>query len=293
MPLFKINTDHSISKIPSRNVDLERDVQNLIEKNLKESLDIDFVASEYVIQGGRIDTLGIDGNGSPVVIEYKKGSNSSIISQGGFYFAWLLDHKEAFEKLIQGKGIEINVNWESPRLICIAEDFNFYDYSAIKMLSIKVELLKYRFYGDDLIYVTADRPIEVEERMKGKTLVPHKTPSSSLTVTDVDSFLESISVEKRKLFQSIREQILALSSDVQEKVNKSGISFRTSILFCDTYPLNFKEIVVCFPKKLLTDEVITKYELEVGKRWVTLRITSEEGVKHCIEIAEQTYQATL
>jgi RecB family endonuclease NucS len=42
---------------------------------------------------GRIDSLGLDENGSPVIFEYKRTSNEDVINQGLFYLDWLMNHK--------------------------------------------------------------------------------------------------------------------------------------------------------------------------------------------------------
>ena len=66
----------------------EKSLQTLIEKNLEGFLGVRFLASEYVTgktHGGRIDTLGIDENGCPVIIEYKRSLNQNVINQGLFY----------------------------------------------------------------------------------------------------------------------------------------------------------------------------------------------------------------
>jgi hypothetical protein len=66
----------------------EKSLQTLIEKNLEVFLGVRFLASEYVTgktHGGRIDTLGIDENGCPVIIEYKRSLNQNVINQGLFY----------------------------------------------------------------------------------------------------------------------------------------------------------------------------------------------------------------
>lgn len=55
---------------------MEKSLQNLMESNLDTLLGVSFLASEYrtgKTHGGRIDTLGIDENGSPVIIEHKPG----------------------------------------------------------------------------------------------------------------------------------------------------------------------------------------------------------------------------
>ena len=61
------------------------------------------LASEYSTgpkHGGRIDTLGIDENGNPVIIEYKRATNENVINQGLFYLDWLLDHRAEFKLLV-------------------------------------------------------------------------------------------------------------------------------------------------------------------------------------------------
>jgi hypothetical protein len=42
---------------------------------------------------GRIDSLGIDETGSPVIFEYKRSRDENVINQGLFYLDWLLDHQ--------------------------------------------------------------------------------------------------------------------------------------------------------------------------------------------------------
>ena len=64
------------------------------------------LGSEYVtgkVHGGRIDTLGIDENAYPVIIEYKRAVNENVVSQGLYYLDWLLDHKAEFKLLVLEK----------------------------------------------------------------------------------------------------------------------------------------------------------------------------------------------
>ena len=49
---------------------------------------------------GRIDTLGLDENGCPVIVEYKRHNNENVINQGLFYPDWLFDHKADFRLLV-------------------------------------------------------------------------------------------------------------------------------------------------------------------------------------------------
>jgi len=80
----------------------EREIQSLSEKNLEVFFGIRFLASEHSTGSkhkGRIDSLGIDENDCPVIIEYKLDSKENVINQGLFYLDWLMDHKANFEML--------------------------------------------------------------------------------------------------------------------------------------------------------------------------------------------------
>ena len=105
MALFKIQ-NNKVKKLLTTKLSREKNLQSLFEENLEEILNITFLASEYSTSfGGRIDTLGIDKNGAPVIIEYKKNQNDNVINQGLSYLRWLLDHKADFEMLCRDKNI--------------------------------------------------------------------------------------------------------------------------------------------------------------------------------------------
>lgn len=103
MPLFKTN-NHKAQKLLRKDFANEKELQHFVENNLDELFGIRFLASEYSTNhGGRIDSLGLDENNSPVIIEYKWGENSAIINQGLFYLDWLVEHIADFQLLVQKK----------------------------------------------------------------------------------------------------------------------------------------------------------------------------------------------
>lgn len=86
LKIFKLSSDH-VTELAVSSMALEKSLQSLIEKHLDTFLGITFLASEFSTgskTGGRMDTLGIDENGAPVIIEYKKASNANVINQGLF-----------------------------------------------------------------------------------------------------------------------------------------------------------------------------------------------------------------
>ena len=101
---------------------LERSLQALIESNLDEMLGIRFLATEHSTgakHGGRIDTLGLDENDCPVIIEYKRAVSENVINQGLFYLDWLNDHQADFRWLVMeklGKAVAESIDWSGTRL---------------------------------------------------------------------------------------------------------------------------------------------------------------------------------
>ncbi len=67
--------DQGAVEIPGAAIQVEKSLQTLFEGNLEALLGIRFIATEHStgpVHGGRIDTLGLDEDNSPVIIEYKR-----------------------------------------------------------------------------------------------------------------------------------------------------------------------------------------------------------------------------
>lgn len=66
------HTNGTVEELPGTSVTVEESLQVLFEKNLDTLLSIRFLESEYStgpVHRGRIDTLGIDEDHAPVIIE--------------------------------------------------------------------------------------------------------------------------------------------------------------------------------------------------------------------------------
>jgi len=107
LKLFRADTTNSgMIEVMPRLAEVEADVQGLVEAHMETLLGVRFLASEYdtgPVHGGRIDSLGLDENGSPVIVEYKRGVDAGVINQGLFYLAWLMDHRAEFEHLVRDR----------------------------------------------------------------------------------------------------------------------------------------------------------------------------------------------
>ncbi|MBP7646548.1 MAG: DUF91 domain-containing protein [Comamonas sp.] len=155
--LFHIDALGQAAEIAGTAARLEKPLQQLMEVNLEALLGIRFLASELStgkVHGGRIDTLGLDENHCPVIIEYKRSVGENVINQGLFYLDWLMDHQADFKWLVMdklGAAVAASIDWSAPRLLCVAADFTKYDRHAVQQIQRNIELLRYRHFGSDLL----------------------------------------------------------------------------------------------------------------------------------------------
>lgn len=242
MALFKINGS-VVKKITAKDLDLEKNLQSLFEQNLEEILNIDFLAHEYSTSfGGRIDTLGIDKNGSPCIIEYKKNQNDSVINQGLAYLRWLLDHKADFEILCQNNKLEIEIDWDSPRVICIAESYNKFDVDTADILPINIELLRYRIYDENILYLEPENYQKVKISTSGivkKGKIQKEKNTQLQKVYSIEDHLAGINKETLGLFQELREYILSLDQNIAEEAKAKYIAYKTSTNFVDIVVMQY------------------------------------------------------
>lgn len=65
-----------------------------------------------------------------------------------------MDHKAEFKLLVFekfGQEFADQIEWSSPRLLCIAGDFTKYDEHAVNQINRNIELVRYKKYEDGLL----------------------------------------------------------------------------------------------------------------------------------------------
>jgi predicted transport protein len=227
--LFQMS-DSGVQELEGHSVSVEKSLQALIEKQLEPLLGVRFLASEYSTgkaHGGRIDTLGIDENCSPVIIEYKRALNENVINQGLFYLDWLMDHRGDFELLVLkhfGEKTAETIEWSTPRLLCIAGDFTKYDEHAVQQISRNIELIRYRRFGEallllELVNATSGVSEGITDSSKGG-------PGAQIKYATVTELLEKADTKLTDLFETLKSFLLALGDEVQMKTLKFYFAFK-------------------------------------------------------------------
>ena len=226
-------------------VQVEKSLQNTFEANLETLLGIRFLASEHstgTVHGGRIDTLGLDEDNCPVIIEYKRAVNENVINQGLFYLDWLLDHRKEFQWLVMerlGSDVAKTVDWSAPRLLCIAGDFTRYDEHAVKQIARNIELIRYRqFSGNFLLLELVHVPKQTKIGNTRFTAAEKKAESSIALSVDVgvesDPYLSSRMTYRltqspsdlRDIYDAVQQFLISLGDDVQVKELKLYTAFK-------------------------------------------------------------------
>ena len=124
MKLYDINKG-KISSVKIKPFKLEKEIQSLVEENIDEFFNLEFVKSELTIKSFRIDSLCYDKtNGSFVIIEYKNTKNYSVIDQGYTYLSLLLNNKSDFileYNEIKNRNLKrSDVDWTQSKVIFIS-----------------------------------------------------------------------------------------------------------------------------------------------------------------------------
>jgi len=229
--------------------DLEKPLQNLIEANLEALLGIRFLATEYSTgrtHGGRIDTLGVDENNCPVILEYKRSVGENVINQGLFYLDWLMDHQAEFKLLVLdkfGKHVADDIDWSAPRLVCIAADFTKYDGHAVQQINRNIELIRYRRFGDELLlFELANASSAASPKSSGKVQKAPKDvkePGAEKPVGPDKPYAETVatlSPALQDLLASLEDYTLSLGDDVQRKELRLYVAFKRLKNFATLVP---------------------------------------------------------
>ncbi|MES4787769.1 MAG: DUF91 domain-containing protein, partial [Nitrospiraceae bacterium] len=201
-------------------------------------LGVRFPASEYATgktHRGRIDSLGLDENGCPVIVEYKRHTTENVINQGLFYLDWLLDHQAEFRWLVMeklGKETAQHIEWKGTRLLCIASDFIRYDQYAVQQIPRNIELIRYKLFGDDLLLLELVNSQSVPDATAIKPVPTGALPveQEALKSTGKDkSLAEQLALatsKVRALYEQTSSLLLSLGDDVQQKPLKLYTAFR-------------------------------------------------------------------
>ncbi|WP_033819816.1 DUF5655 domain-containing protein [Kitasatospora sp. MBT63] len=233
LKVFRLGADGQDVELRSSTVALEVQLQRRVEASMEAMLGIRFLASEYPTgpwHRGRVDSLGLDENGVPVVIEFKKGNDSGVVSQAVSYLTWVKSSHHEFEALVREKlGSEAaeSVDWRAPRALCIAAGFSHHDRVAVGDLGRQwpIELVRYRIFDGGLLSLQRVEPVSAAVSPgAGRRST---TPSVSAAAAEVAEppVVGDVPECLRDLYGEL-DEVLTASGEVETVVLKHYIAYR-------------------------------------------------------------------
>ena len=186
MKLYNITKD-KLNLVETKQFPLERDIQNLIEKNTLELFNVEFVESELTVGKYRIDTLCYDEeNNSLVIVEYKKGDSYSVIDQGYTYLQLLLNNKSDFLLTLSkhfNRVLDVkDIDWSQSKIVFISQSFNKFQKDSVNFKNLPFELWEIKRYSNSTLVLNQHKPTSDEK-------------IDSLNVGKNDSLINSVNKE--------------------------------------------------------------------------------------------------
>jgi len=266
--IFNVSKDGSLIPIVEKDFGLEKEIQRLVEKNMKSIFALDFISSEFYISNLRIDSIGFDRNSNSfVIIEYKKDRNLSVIDQGFAYLSLLLNNKAefilAYNETNENRIKKDDVDWSQSKVIFVSPQFTTYQRKAIEFRDLPIELWEVKLFSNNTILFNQ---IQAPERSESITRISQKSDIVSKVSREVRTYDENYHFERssdeiKSLYSELKDGILSIGTDITYKptakyiafVRKSNfaalILYKSSLLIV----LNLKKGNLNDPKKFARD----------------------------------------
>ena len=217
MEVFSIKNGNveSIEPTPFK---LEREIQNVIEKNTQSFFGLEFVRSEFPIGNYRIDTLCFDNeSNSFVIIEYKKGDSYSVIDQGYTYLQLLLNHKSDFLLVLSQYFNKVmrfeEVDWSQSRILFVSPSFNSYQKDSVNFKDLPFELWEIKNYSNNSVILNQHHSNSKE------SIETLSNPSTQNIISTVNKEITPSKTEEFHLSKSSPE-LVNKWKEMSEKINE-------------------------------------------------------------------------
>lgn len=280
---------------------LEKEIQKIVEDNLKLTFDLQYVRSEFELHGLRVDTLAFDKqSNSLVIIEYKQDKRFSVIDQGFAYLSLMLNNKAdfvlEFNEKTKSQFKKEDIDWTQSRIIFISQSFTNYQRQAINFKDLPIELWEIKRYEDKSISLNQ--------------LISPASSESIKTVSKTDTIVEKVSREVKKyteddhiagipesileLYNKFKDMVLSIADGIVVRPRKWYIGFVAKTNFTDVLLqkskikiwLNLKKGAIDDPKKLARDISTVGHW---GNGDYEISISDDKNLEYIISLIKQAY----
>ncbi|MGJ1503240.1 DUF5655 domain-containing protein [Sphingobacterium multivorum] len=242
---------YSISKglelVKEINFKYEKEIQRLVESNLKSLLNYKFIKSEFALNNFRIDTLAFDVEAkSFVIIEFKRDKTFSVVDQGYAYLSLMLNNKADFileyNESQDGTLKRNDVDWSQSKVIFVSPNFTNYQKEAINFKDLPIELWEIKQFENNTILFEQVQKVNAIESIKTiskSSDATVETVNKEIKVFTETDHLQKGEFETRELYEKLKERLLNLDDNVSIQPKKQTIGFKVdNNIFCDVVILS-------------------------------------------------------
>lgn len=292
MEIFRITKEEErVAKLERKGdfFQSEFELRDFFKANLEKLLGVRFLDKEYPIPEGRIDTLGIDEDNLPVIIEYKWEKNDGVLTQGLAYYAWLKENRRPFQDLVRNKlGDDVIVNSGQPRVILVAQDFSRSIKAAVKELP-HIELVTYACYKPDILHLDG---IEIASN---SIVVPVSDEGGDATVYNKDYHFSLVtSPQLKEKVETLRQKVLELPGVEEILFQQTGISYKSIRKFV-RFSFHPIRVEILFKSSQFSSDSKKAVRDIASHGWGydgLLKFTDSTDIDYVFEIIKEAYNQT-
>jgi len=220
---------NEIRVISGESVDLNEDnIRKAFEKdlnNIEEGLI--YIASEIEIGTGRIDTLAIDEQLKPVIIEYKKAGEFSkdALIQLMDYLGWFIkdeSHIDSLEKFIRKRKPEFQKINREIRLICIVSELDDRVKNACYVIKNPTMLITYTTLKNEKGDILIIPKLELDNSEIERSTIAKEQITEEELIENNPSL--------KPIYFEIKDYLMSLK-DVQWYISNEAARFRIKRVF--------------------------------------------------------------
>ena len=301
MALYRIGKQQQLNYIKEKPFKLVKEIQELTENNLKTIFGLEFVKSEFTLDGLRIDTLAFDKEANAfVIIKYKRDENFNV-SEGRYTYPslfqnnkadFVLEFNENLDETLEGTDLDrlqLRILFVSPAFTKHQrEPINFTDFGV----NLSIELWEIKRFGNTTVSYEQIQKAGALESIK---TIPKADETTEVEVDEIEQkHIDTGNEEIQELYGKFKSAIQKLDN-LEFRPNKTYIAFVAKKNVIDILPqkrglkmwINMKQGEL-HDTKGITKDVSTIGH--VGNGDYQLHVTDDENLEYILEFVKQSIE---
>lgn len=233
MKLFNNSTSSNLITLKEIPFKLEKEIQNIFEKNLQNIMSLILVKSEFSIKNKRIDTLAFDKQSQAfIIIEYKRDKNYSVVDQGLTYLnimlqnraEFILTYNETLNETLHSK----DVDWTQSRVAFVSPSFTENQISASDFKDLGIELWEVKQFENNILSVNSIKKSNAAQSIKPllENNESFKEVKENIKVYTEEDHYKNGSDVTIELYEKFKTSILNLADNIEILPQKFYIAFK-------------------------------------------------------------------